>query len=278
MNYQHQFHAGNAADCVKHLALYLTLTALTRKDTPLAYMDTHAGAGSYTLGASGEHLSGIARLWSDRRSLPQCGEWLKIIHQIHPDKQLQHYPGSARLAAALLRPDDRMILCESVPETVAQLRQQLGKRPRTSILNEDGYRALFAHMPPPEKRGLVLIDPPFERRDEWEALADTLLRAYGRWSQGTYLVWYPIKIRGTITRLWQALRGRIPVLVYELLQKPEEGRETLFGSGLLLINPPWGVKEALSAGLTELGPLLADPQSGGFWSLRCSGWPGPEKP
>lgn len=277
MNYQHHFHAGNAADCTKHLALFLVLEALTRKDTPLAYIDTHAGAGSYPMGNSGEHLGGITRLWADRRSLPQSGEWLKCIQQINHDKQLLHYPGSARLAAELLRPQDRMILCETEAEIALQLRANLGKRSHTSILNEDGYRALFAHIPPQEKRGLVFIDPPFERRDEWEMLADTILRAYQRWPQGTYLIWYPIKIRGTITRFWQAIRGKIAAQVFELTQRPEDGREALAGSGLLLINAPWGVKEALSAGLTELGPLLADPQSGEFWSLRCSGWAAPEK-
>ncbi len=277
MNYKHHFHAGNPADCIKHLALHIILEAMLRKDSPLAYIDTHAGAGLYPLGRSGEHLGGIARLWEERRSLPQSGAWLKSVHHINNgEKALLQYPGSPRLAAELLRPGDRMILCEQSPEIAAQLRIHMGKRPNTSILPEDGYRALFAHLPPQEKRGLVLMDPPFERRDEWEVLADTLLRAYQRWPQGVYLIWYPLKIRGTITRFWQSLRAKIPALVWELTQMPEEGREQLTGSGLLLVNAPWGVKEALSAGLTELGPFLAAPQAGGYWSLRCVGLPGPD--
>ncbi|MEB8488473.1 MULTISPECIES: 23S rRNA (adenine(2030)-N(6))-methyltransferase RlmJ [Acidithiobacillus] len=277
MNYDHHHHAGNAADCVKHLALSLTLQALIRKDTPLAYIDTHAGAGQYTLGAQGEHLHGVSRLWADRRSLPHAGAWLKIISNENGDGMLRHYPGSPVLAATLLRPGDRMVLCEQQPEVATRLRKAMGQRAHTSILSEDGYRALFGLIPPPEKRGLVLIDPPFERRDEWERLADTLIRAYRRWPQGVYLVWYPVKIRGTITRLWQALRKHLPAFTCELLQMPEEGREQLFGSGLIVVNAPWGLREALSAALTELGPLLTEAQSGGLWSLRCQGWPGPDK-
>ena len=272
MNYDHHYHAGNSADCIKHLALSLTLQILIRKDTPLAYIDTHAGAGRYALGKEGEHSQGISRLWADRRSLPQAGTWLKVIGHENADGLLRHYPGSPALAAALLRPGDRMVLCERQPEVAACLRKILGKRPHTSILAEDGYHALFGQIPPPEKRGLVLIDPPFERHDEWKRLADGLVRAYARWPQGVYLIWYPVKIRGTITRLWQALRERLPVFVYELLQMPEEGREQLFGSGLILVNPPWGLREALAAALTELGPRLASPQIGGSWSLRCHGW------
>ncbi|MBN6739902.1 23S rRNA (adenine(2030)-N(6))-methyltransferase RlmJ, partial [Acidithiobacillus sp. MC6.1] len=107
MNYDHHHHAGNAADCIKHLALSLTLQALIRKDTPLAYIDTHAGAGQYTLGVQGEHMQGVARLWADRRSLPHAGAWLKIISNENSDGRLRHYPGSPALAAALLRPGDR---------------------------------------------------------------------------------------------------------------------------------------------------------------------------
>ena len=277
MNYDHQYHAGNAADCVKHLALSLTLQILTRKDSPLAYIETHAGAGRYTLGTQGEHLQGVSRLWVDRRSLPHVGAWLKIVSNENTDGALRHYPGSPALAAALLRSTDRMVLCEEQPEVATRLRKAMGKRAHTSVIGEDGYRALFGQIPPPEKRGLVLIDPPFERRDEWERLADILIRAYQRWPQGVYLVWYPVKIRGTITRLWQALRERLPAFACELLQMPEEGREQLFGSGLIVVNPPWGLREALAAALTELGPLLSAPQGGGLWSLRCQGWPGPEK-
>lgn len=277
MNYDHQYHAGNAADCIKHLALFLTLEALTRKTSPLAYIDTHAGAGLYPLGSTGEHLQGILRLWGERRSLPYSGAWLKRIAEFNHGKSQMHYPGSPLLAATILRPTDRIVLFEQKPDVATQLRKNIGKRAHTSILQEDGYRTLFAQIPPVEKRGLVLIDPPFERRDEWEVLADSLIRAYQRWPQGTYLIWYPIKIRGTITRFWQTIRARIPAFACELTQMPEEGREQLFGSGLMLVNAPWGLKEALSAGLTELGPLLTAPQPGGFWSLRCLNWPGPEK-
>lgn len=273
MNYDHQFHAGNAADCCKHLALTLFLQALTRKDAPLAYIDTHAGAARYALAREGEYLEGIGRLWSDRRSLVHAATWLKTVAAANADGALRHYPGSPAVAAALLRPTDRMVLCEQEAEPAQALRAAMGRRAHTSILAENGYRALFAQIPPAERRGLVLLDPPFEARDEWERLTDTLLRAYKIWPQGAYLVWYPVKTRGIITRFLQGLRGKLPATVMELLQRPEEGRERLIGSGLLMVNPPWGVVDNLAAAFAEIGPLLADPAMGGRWSLRCEGWP-----
>ncbi len=273
MNYQHQYHAGNAPDCFKHLSLVLALQHLLRKDAPLFYLDTHAGAGKYALQAGGEHESGISRLWSRRRELGALRPWLDLLSGGAVDGHLAQYPGSPLLAARLLRPEDHLVVCESQAVPWRSLREELQGRSRTSVLQEDGYGCLHAHLPPVEGRGLVLLDPPYEAPDEWERLGDALVTAQRRWPQGVFLVWYPVKIRGRITRLWQALRPHFGFEIVELLQAPEEGRDRLIGSGLLMVRPPWGLREQLAAALSQMGPELSEPDGRGFWSLRMAAFP-----
>ncbi|MEY2341789.1 23S rRNA (adenine(2030)-N(6))-methyltransferase RlmJ [Acidithiobacillus sp. IBUN Pt1247-S3] len=270
MNYRHQFHAGNAADCMKHLALVLALTQLLEKDRPFYYVDTHAGAGRYALTAGGEAQEGIQRLWPQRRELTELRPWLDLLLPENAGKELTTYLGSPLLAVRLLRPQDQIFLLEKMPQIAQELRQALAGRPQSSILLEDGYQFLRRVAPPAAGRGLILVDPAFEAADEWERLAESLLAALQHWPQASFLVWYPIKIRGKISRLCQHLQVHTALQSVELLWEADSGRERLIGSGLLLIRPVWGFVEPLLAALGRMAPQLA-PR--GEWSLQLRALP-----
>ncbi|MCE5387254.1 MAG: 23S rRNA (adenine(2030)-N(6))-methyltransferase RlmJ [Acidithiobacillus sp.] len=265
MNYQHQFHAGNAADCSKHLALVLALELLGKKDKPLFFMDTHGGAGRYELRFAAEARQGVHRLWEQRRNLPALGPWLDLLARENPGGTLTSYLGSPLLAARMLRPQDRMVVGELVPAVATRLRQELQRRPNTSVLAEDGYALLRGHLPPREGRGLVLIDPPYERADEWERLTEALLEARQRWPQGSFLLWYPRKNRAKIARLWQDLRRQMEFQVIELAFAEESGVERMTGSGLCFIRPPWGLLDRLLPAYHAMGPCLSE---AGYWGIQ----------
>ena len=270
MNYRHRFHAGNAADCMKHLALVLSLAQLRQKDRPLYYVDTHAGAGRYDLTAGAEAEEGIQRLWPLRRELAELRPWLDLLLPENSGKSLTTYLGSPLLAAQLLRPQDPLFLVEKVPQMAQELRAALAGRSHSSILVEDGYAFLRRMAPPAAGRGLVLVDPAFEAADEWERLAESLLVANQHWPQASFLVWYPVKIRGKISRLLQHLQVQTALQTIELLWEGDSGRERLIGSGLLLLRPVWGVAEAILAALGRMAPLLA---LHGEWSVQMRAVP-----
>ncbi|XTI72331.1 23S rRNA (adenine(2030)-N(6))-methyltransferase RlmJ [Acidithiobacillus sp. AC3] len=270
MNYRHQFHAGNAADCMKHLALVLALTRLLQKDRPLYFVDTHAGAGRYTVSAEGEAKDGIHRLWPQRRELAELRPWLDLLLPDNPGKELQHYLGSPLLAARLLRPQDPLFLLEKVPEIAQELREALVGRGQTSILQEDAYQFLRRPAPPAAGRGLVLVDPAFEAAEEWERLAEALISALQHWPLASFLVWYPIKIRGKISRLLAQLQAQTALQSIELLWESDAGQERLRGSGLVLLRPVWGFVEPLLAVLGRMAPSLA---LQGEWSVQLRGLP-----
>ena len=275
MNYDHSFHAGNLADVFKHLALSLALQAMQRKDKGFVYIDTHAGGGLYGLDAGGEHEAGIGALWKQRANLPLAKGYFEAVEALNPGGELRKYPGSPLIARHLLREQDRMVLFESQPLVLQRLSRMIGKDKGVQALQKDGYAGLLAQIPPPEKRGLILIDPPFEARDEFERLTKTLSSAWRKWPQGVYLAWYPIKARGLISTFHRKLReAGLPATVIEFLNRPEDKAERLNGSGLVVVNPPWQFIDPLLPTLAQIGPLIADPATGSIWSLRVDGWPG----
>ena len=267
MNYQHAFHAGNFADVHKHLVLTLVVMHLRKKDTAFRLIDTHAGAGRYDLlGAealrSGEWRDGIGRLWDAARSgavtepvRELIAPYLDAVAALNPDGDLRFYPGSPLLAAVLLRPQDRLIACELEPRAAAGLRAALGGDRRAKVLALDGWIALAANVPPKERRGLVLIDPPFEDAGDFLRLSADLAKAYRKWPTGIYLLWYPIKERNAPDALAQRLgKLAIPkILRSELLLGPPRPDAGLVGSGLFVVNPPF----TLAADLRRVGPELA---------------------
>lgn len=263
MNYRHGFHAGNFADVVKHTLLVLLLEALSKKPAPWAYLDTHAGAGAYDLASeaarrTGEAAGGIARIWPARGKLPEGAERLcRMVADLNPGAVTPRvYPGSPRIAAALARPGDRLLLAELHPEEAFLLRGELKGVSGAAVHERDGYEMLKALTPPAEKRGLVLMDPPYEKAEEFELATAALKAAHGRWPTGVYALWYPIKDDSAKRRFLRSVEqsGIRKVLVTEL-HLPSQGG-ALYGTGMLVVNPPWQFDEAARTHLNALAPLL----------------------
>jgi 23S rRNA (adenine2030-N6)-methyltransferase len=255
MNYRHLYHAGNFADVFKHVVLVQILKALQRKDKGLAFLETHAGTGRYDLRApeaqkSGEFREGIGRLW-EGSPLEGFDDYLNAVRAANPDGTLRYYPGSPGIARYLLRPQDRMYLAELFPDACAELQQEFSGDKRMRIRCADGYAALKGWLPPPERRGFVLIDPAYERPEEWERLGEALRFAAERWPQGTWAIWYPLKAGTPLNRFKSGLEktGLRNLLSAELAIWPLDTPFRLNGCGVLIYNPPWRLDE-------ELRPLL----------------------
>ena len=257
MNYRHAYHAGNEADCFKHALLVPLLRALTRKDKPLFVLDTHAGIGAYDLASgeaekTGEWRQGIGRLLEAKP--PELAEYLALVRD--PGR----YPGSPALARAVLRPGDRLVLCELHPEDAALLKRRFHGDPRVQVHHRNGYEALSALLPPPERRGLILIDPPYEKADEFAILAAALDKARRKFPTGVFAAWYPVKHRKPVRDFIADLAARrIPDLIAcELLLRPPLDPARLNGSGLLIVNPPYGFQAEAVPILAALRATLAD--------------------
>lgn len=259
MNYRHQFHSGNVADVFKHLVLLRVLEALRVKETPFCVIDTHAGSGLYRLQAPGEFEQGIGRLWRVRPEWPQLAAYFGLLAALNSNG-LNVYPGSPWIIRELLRPRDRAVFFERHPEEAAALRDNLSGSRGITINEADAWAALKGLVPPKENRGLVFIDPPYEKPDEFGQVARVLHAAYSRWRNGLYLVWYPIKARRPVEKLHEAVRALgAEALAVELLMLPEDVPQRLNGSGVILINPPWKLEESMRALLPPLAALLAGP-------------------
>lgn len=248
MNYRHAFHAGNFADCVKHALLVWIVRALARKATPFRVLDTHAGCGRYDLLAeaerTGEWRAGIARILGDPPA--PLADYAALV------ERLGLYPGSPLLVRTLLRDEDRLACCELHPDDAAALRRLFARDRHVAVHHRDGYEAVRALLPPPERRGLVLLDPPFEREDEWDRLLGALREGTRRFAGGVYAAWYPIKGRAAA----RAFHGRVrdaglrDVVAAELWLREPVDAARLDGCGLLVRNPPWGF-EAEAPGILE---------------------------
>src|SRR6476646_8985464 len=218
MNYRHAFHAGNFADVLKHIVLTRILLYLQEKPAAFRVIDTHAGSGRYDLTGeeaerSGEWRMGIARIMQARfseKALPLVAPYLDIVRAFNTGAELAAYPGSPLIARALLRPQDRLTACELEPHARKQLIDALRRDAQARVVDLDGRTALTAFVPPNERRGLVLIDPSYEQKDEFETLADGFTEAYAKWPTGSYLLWYPVKSR----RMTDALARHVAVTAY----------------------------------------------------------------
>jgi 23S rRNA (adenine2030-N6)-methyltransferase len=263
VHYHHSYHAGNFADVFKHVLLCGLLSALNRKDAPWFYLETHAGAGLYDLGGAAaartaEHQDGIGRLWELRdQPPPALHDYFQLIKKQNPEGKLRRYPGSPLFACAFARPGDRLALCEQVPAVAVELKQTLGRDVQAAIHLRDGHEAASL-LPPAEKRGLMLIDPPFERRDEFDAIGDLLGEALRRFAQGVYAAWYPLKNRHEAERFLrrQEREGKREALSLKLdTGAPGEGQ--MRGCGMLVVNPPFGFEAWARETLAFLAPKLA---------------------
>ena len=275
MHYQHRFHAGNFADVFKHVLVLALLRALSAKDKPWCYADTHAGAGDYDLGDAGarrtaEFADGIGRIWDSTDAPFAVADYLAQVRRLNPDGVLRRYPGSPRLAEQAARAQDRLLLCERVPAVAEQLRGALGSDPRVHLHRRDGYE-LAALLPPAEKRGLVLVAPPFERADEFDVLADFLAQGLRRFGSGVFALWYPDKQRHATERWRRRVRGECPREVLDLqlaVSHPADGE--MRACGLLVVNPPYAAQAPIAEALAWLAPRLAQGDGAGHAAQR---WP-----
>lgn len=259
MNYRHRYHAGNIADVFKHLVLTQVLQALQVKKTPFCVIDSHAGSGLYRLEAPGEFERGIARLWPERSAWPVLADYFGVIERLNPDGNLRLYPGSPLIIRDFLRAQDRAVLLELHPQEVTALRDHLGEgQGRIGVHHADAWSGLRGFVPPKENRGLVLIDPPYEQKDEFERISQGLARALKHWRHGVYLVWYPIKGRRPVEAFYAALRSLgQPTVAVEFITLPLDVEQRLNGSGLVLVNPPWRLLDGLAVSLPPLAQYLA---------------------
>jgi 23S rRNA (adenine2030-N6)-methyltransferase len=266
MNYRHAFHAGNHADVLKHVVLLAMIDALKRKDAPFFVLDTHAGRGQYLLQGehsdkTGEARGGIFRLFV-LHGLPAIVQnYLKRVQADNPVGALVNYPGSPLLVAQAMRPQDRLAACELHPDEARALAVLFKHDERVGVMARDGYGAVKALLPPKEKRGLVLIDPPYEAQEgEFTSILAALKEGLSRWPTGTFAVWYPIKQRRTLMPFMRkaALLPCKSVLVAELLMRPDDSPLRLNGSGMLIVNPPYKLDEELTPALPVLARLMGD--------------------
>jgi 23S rRNA (adenine2030-N6)-methyltransferase len=279
MNYRHAFHAGGFADVIKHIVLVRILVYLQEKPAAFRVIDTHAGAGRYDLTGDearrgGEWLTGIARIMQSRFSettLPLLKPYLDIVRAFNPQPALTAYPGSPLIARALLRPQDRLTACEVEPNARNQLIDALRRDAQARVVDLDGWTALSAFVPPNERRGLVLIDPPFEAKDEFERMAAGFAEAFAKWPTGVYLLWYPAKSRRATDGLAQRVgeiagttAGGEKSLRLEFSAAPQTAGAALASAGVLVVNPPWTLADELKAILPELEKPLGQGGAGRF--------------
>jgi 23S rRNA (adenine2030-N6)-methyltransferase len=254
--YRHQFHAGNFADVFKHALLVRLLLALRRKDKPFLYLDTHAGTGRYDLEhpwaqKNAEFRGGIARIF-DRDDTPQlAAPYLRAVRAENADGPLRYYPGSPRIARRFLRPGDRAVLSELNKKDCAELEKLFARDRQVTVRLMDGYQSLKAHLPPKERRGLVLIDSSFDRASEFARLADALQAAHQRWATGVYALWFPLMAQAAMQSFEHRIvaTGIRRVLWLDLRLDAGDEIGKLGGCGMLVVNPPYGFD-------AESAPLL----------------------
>lgn len=274
LSYRHAFHAGNFADVLKHLVLLETLNYLTQKDKAVWYADTHAGGGGYALNSkqaqkNAEFTNGIGRLWRASNAPESAVRYFQQVarfNQLNQSSDLNYYPGSPWLAQSLLREQDRLSLFELHPQENQILQQTLvlgGRDRRAKVFEQDGFQGLIAQLPPKERRGLVLMDPSYEVKTDYDRVVEVLVQAHKRFATGTYLLWYPVVERQRVHQLEKALRasGMRNISLYELGLSDDTTGRGMTASGMVVVNPPWTLSTTMQHVLPWLVEQLA-PKTG----------------
>jgi 23S rRNA (adenine2030-N6)-methyltransferase len=273
MNYRHAYHAGNHTEVFKHAVLVQMIESIQRKAAPICILDTHSGAGLYDLtsvaaGKTGEAKDGIIRVLNS--DAPSLKAYLGIVRKFGIEST-PLYPGSPSIEASLLRPGDRLILCEMHPEDGRALKNLFRAIKNVQVHARNGYEAMLALIPPVERRGLVFIDPPYEDKAELDTLTRSVLTAYRKWSTGVFMVWYPIKEANAARCLKDSLRAEFVsnCLCVEFLRYPIVGAR-LAGSGLVIINGPWKFEDVLARLCSELASAFGTANECN-WSIKWIG-------
>ncbi|EGR4184759.1 23S rRNA (adenine(2030)-N(6))-methyltransferase RlmJ [Vibrio cholerae] len=264
LSYRHSFHAGNHADVLKHIVQSLILNSLQQKEKPFVYHDTHSGVGRYDLThewseKTGEYKQGIARVWQQDNIPAELDSYLDAIRQLNQGETLRYYPGSPQVARAHLREQDRMVLTELHPSDYPLLEQEFHRDRQVSIYKEDGLARLKASLPPQERRGLVLIDPPYELAKEYRDVVRAIAQSYKRWATGIYAIWYPVVNRCDIDDMLEGLQGLEirKILQIELGVAPDTNERGMTASGMIVINPPWTLESQMQTILPFLKQAIA---------------------
>lgn len=276
MNYLHSYHAGNFCDVIKHICLIALIESLQRKPTPFCYIDTHAGAGVYDLFSTfakktNEYENGIEKIIHRDRPPALIKKYLEIVHHINNRitdtkvSSLRYYPGSPMIAREMLRGNDRIVACELHPDEYQSLKNNFNGDNQTAIHHMDGFNGLKAFLPPKERRGVVLIDPPYEDPDEFAHIARILPTALKRFESGIYAIWYPVKEQSHVSKFYQAVKKNIcnPVFAIELTVYPDIPQH-LNGCGLAIINPPYQFEETMKNILSWTWKALSINGQGGI--------------
>ena len=280
LSYRHSFHAGNHADVLKHIVLMLIIESLQQKEKGFYYLDTHAGAGLYRLFSqeaekTAEYAEGIGRLWQ-RDDLPtEVDRYVKLIRKLnYGGKELRYYAGSPLLAANLLRPQDRALMMELHPSDFPLLRNNFKAFENVTVKIGDGFQQVKATLPPKERRGLVLIDPPYELKEDYDLVVKAIEEGYKRFATGVYAIWYPVVLRQQTKRIVKGLEttGIRKILQIELAVRPDSDQRGMTASGMIVINPPWTLEKQMKSILPYLSTVLA-PQGTDSWSVN---WITPE--
>lgn len=276
LSYRHAFHAGNYADVVKHLIVNLIMESLCRKESSFCYLDTHAGTAFYDLNnefaqKTGEFKDGIQLLWQLPESdiHPLAVTYMRTLRAFNPGQNLNLYLGSPAFARHFLRPQDSMTLMELHPQDVELLKARFKGDKQVHIHQRDGFEGLIALVPPKEKRGLVLIDPSYELKQDYIEAVETLKKAHKRWQQGIYALWYPLLNEQPQEKMLKKLAssGIKKILLVELSREASHTPRAMYGTGMVIINPPYQLDEALQELLPWLWPLLS-PHTKGKWRVE----------
>ncbi|AIY65276.1 23S rRNA (adenine(2030)-N(6))-methyltransferase RlmJ [Pseudoalteromonas piratica] len=273
LSYRHSFHAGNPADVIKHLVLIETISYLTKKDKPLEYIDTHSGVGVYRLATAEaqktqEYLEGIAKLWQYQGDNDAIKRYVAKVKQFNQG-ELEIYPGSPMVADSLLRENDKRWLFELHPKDSESLKHNMAelsrRRKQTFVRKENGFKGVLGLLPPQAKRGCVLIDPPYEIKSDYEQVVKTVKKAVERFNSGTIMIWYPVVSRERIDAMEAGLiaSGIRNIQLFELATQADTDEHGMTASGMIVINPPWTLKQTMDECLPELVSLLSS--EGGFY-------------
>ncbi|WP_294615997.1 23S rRNA (adenine(2030)-N(6))-methyltransferase RlmJ [uncultured Gilliamella sp.] len=271
LSYRHSYHAGNHADVLKHVVLTLCIEALKEKDKPFLYLDTHSGAGRYLLQSehaekTGEYLSGVNLIWQQPNTPDLLNTYISILKRYNPYQTLKYYPGSPLIAKQLLREQDKLNLTELHPTDYPLLRQEFNKDKRAKVLREDGFIQLKSKLPPVTRRGIILIDPSYEIKNDYYKIPSALFEAYKRFATGIYLIWYPVVSRTTTQRMIDDIikLGIKRISQFELALKPDNNQKGMTASGMIVINPPWKLHEQMQTIMPWLKQILDTEKTGSF--------------
>ncbi len=280
LSYRHSFHAGNHADVLKHIVLMLILENLKQKEKGFYYLDTHAGVGRYRLFGdeaekTAEFVEGIGRLWDKTDLPPDVQRYVDLIKKLnYGGKELRYYAGSPLIAAQLLRAQDRALLTELHPSDYPLLRNNFKQFENITAKRDNGFQQLKATLPPKERRGLVLIDPPYELKEDYDLVVKAVEEGYKRFATGVYAIWYPVVLRQQTKRIIKGLEATDirKILQIELAIRPDSDQRGMTASGMIVINPPWTLEAQMKQILPYLTQTLV-PEGTGSWQVS---WITPE--